>query len=204
MPHVIKTLSERRSDLRVELVDADHLVIQRLIEGGELDAGFGYLFTRTAGVHKQPLFSDPLTMVVPRDHYPQCQRMHRPEGWAATREATLIVLHKSNPLMPLINDFLTDAEAPDFRRMEVWHLATVLNMVAAGVGIAVVPASTLIAEQSRRVRPMPLGADPPAIEHCCLTKAGAGEVEGLDEFAELFSLTFQECMARARKIHAAD
>lgn len=204
MPDVIKTLSDRRPALRVELVDADQHVIQRLVDGGELDAAFGYLFTRTAGVHKQPLFSDPLTMVVPRDQYLQCQRVHCPEEWEAMREATLIVLHKSNPLMPVINDFLASAEAPDFRRMEIRHLATVLNMVAAGVGIAVIPASTLLAEQSHRVRIVPLGVDPPAIEHCCLTKAGAGEVDGLGEFAELFSLTFQESMARARKALVAD
>jgi DNA-binding transcriptional LysR family regulator len=178
--------------------------VQQLVDEGDLDAGFGYLFTQTAGVHKQPLFSDPLTLIVPRDGYLQCRSMQTAKEWACLGDATLIVLNKNNPVMPVINDFLANGRAPAMRRMEVRHLATVLSMVGAGLGVAVVPGSALIGEQSRRVRPVPLGEDPPEVEHCCLTKAGAEKVAGLDDYVRLFVAICQGSIARARQTLSAE
>lgn len=204
MPGVIKTFSETHPGVRVELVDAEQHLVQQFVDDGDLDAGFGYLFTQNAGVHKQPLFVDPLTIVVPRGQYLECRRINRSEDWAVLRDATLIVLHNRNPLMPLMERFLAQTQAPDFRRMEVRHLATVLNMVGAGLGIAVVPLSTLVGEQSRGVRPVPMGTDVPSVEHCCLTKAGVGELDALGEFVDLFSATCQEAIANASNAVLAD
>ena len=197
MPSVVKRFEEVCPEIQLEMVDAEQHIIQQLVDNGELDAAFGSLFTQTAGVRRRPLYVDRLTLIVPRSDSSACLSIQHDEDWEPLREATLICLHRSNPLQHLINDFLIQAGAPAFRRREVRHLATVIGLVAAGLGIALVPSTSLVGEEARHVRQIPLHShDPVTIEQCCLTKAGTEDVKELELFSRLLTEAYQAAMSQ--------
>lgn len=187
MPQAIKEFARLRPDLRLELIDAEQSIVQRLVDSGELDAGYGYLFNLTANVRSQSLFGDPLTLIVPQGAYEDCTEITEREDWKFLRDATLIVLDRNNPLQVLVNAFLADTEAPAFPRREARHLATVIGMVASGLGIALLPKSVLPGCRMLPLREISLGLPTPVIQHICLSKAGTGDIDGLDEFSRIFT-----------------
>ena len=191
VPSVIKLFDHGSPEIQLELVDAEQIIIQQLVDNGELDAAYGYLFTQTAGVRRQSLYVDRLTLIASPDAFAKCKSIKRGEDWEHVREATLICLHRSNPLQHLINEFLVQTEAPAFRRREVRHLATVIGLVSAGLGIALVPSTSLVGDEAGHIRQIPLGPASPLIEHCCLTKAGAERVEGLEQFSQLLAEAYR-------------
>jgi DNA-binding transcriptional LysR family regulator len=195
MPAAIRRFGSERPDLRLELVDAEQPIVQSLVDSGELDAGFGYLFNLTSGVKTRPLFADPLTLACPAELAPACHFIAKPADWEPLRGATLLVLGRTNPLQKFCNDFLADCEAPAFQRREARHLATLLGMVCEGLGITLLPASVLEAEPHRELRRIELRLQTPPIEHCLLTKAGAEPADGLDVFARIFT---QVCVGAAQ------
>ncbi|CAG2153428.1 LysR family transcriptional regulator [Cupriavidus numazuensis] len=197
MPAAIRRFSSERPDLQLELVDAEQPIVQSLVDSGELDAGFGYLFNLTSGVKIRPLFADPLVLVCPIDLAPDCRFIAKPADWEPLRGATLLVLGRTNPLQKLCNDFLADSEAPAFQRREARHLATLIGMARKGLGIALLPVSVLEPEEHRELRTIELRLQVPVIEHCVLTKAGAELADGLDVFGQIFA---QVCVAATRHL----
>jgi DNA-binding transcriptional LysR family regulator len=137
--------------------------VLRLVRAGQVDVAIvddwnGRLAAGQAALKFYPLLTDPLVLVVPRRHWAADERfplsLHRlrdepwlaPPAGEASRRAVDQVLAASGGV----------AEAPS----ELEGLATILSLVARGIGIAILPRLTLAAGDARvAVRDLP-GATP--------------------------------------------
>lgn len=75
----------------------------------------------------------------------------------------------------------------------VTHLETVLAMVEAGLGQAVVPSFAAVARRRWRVSLVPV-APRVAVDYYCIMRAGQGDGERIDAFAQCFGSVAAEHM----------
>lgn len=127
----VRIWGERRPHVPLELVTAAPDEAVRLIRDGEVDAALVRLPIDRTGLHRIPLYVETTVAVVPKDH-----------ALAATEEATVADLADEIVLHP--QDDVLDWPGGRPGRAAVSAPATTaeaVELVAAGVGLLVVPQS---------------------------------------------------------------
>ena len=179
IPDVLKRFHQLEPRLRVDVMDLDRSLIAAKVESGELDAGFGAFFTRVSGIRRQTVFPARLVLAVPGVDGDRRKSVR----WPQIDRDSLIVLPDENPIQKLVNRHL-GIQGDASPRM-VTHLETVLAMVEAGLGQAVVPSFAAVANQRWKVRLVPITPGV-ALDYYCITRAGQGDAEPIDAFARCF------------------
>ncbi|OZI72649.1 MULTISPECIES: LysR family transcriptional regulator [Bordetella] len=179
IPEVLKRFHKLAPQLRVEVMDLDRSLIAARVESGDLDAGFGAFFTRVSGIRRRTVFPARLALAVPR----LAGDRRRSVRWQQIDRDSLIALPDENPIQRLVNQHLgVQGDAP---ARVVTHLETVLAMVEAGLGQAVVPSFAAVASNRWQVRLVPV-APAVAVDYYCITRAGQGDSERIDTFVRCF------------------
>ncbi|MGG7671537.1 LysR family transcriptional regulator [Pseudomonas sp. WC2] len=138
LPELIREL-RRDSDLELGLQEMTTLQQIEALKSGRIDIGFGRIHFDDGAVHQQVLYEDPLVAVLPTGH--------RLQGETITLERLShesFVLYPANP-RPSYADHVLALFANHGMgvRVSQWanELQTALGLVAAGLGITLVPAS---------------------------------------------------------------
>ncbi len=148
LPEAIKEFRGHRPDLRIQLFDGDHASIIQMVEAGKLDIGLGVFFKPTPSIKRTPLFSFSL-MVIRADDDPALRRATT--TWSALKGETLISWMPTHRLQRLIDKHLAQAGVVSHPTVVLNYLDTLIAMVEAGEGIAVIPSFGLLASRNRRV-----------------------------------------------------
>jgi len=188
IPDVLKRFHKLAPQLRVDVMDLDRGLIAARVESGDLDAGFGAFFTRVSGIRRQTVFPARLALAVPRVESDRRRSMR----WQQINRDGLIALPDGNPIQRLVNQHL--GGQGDVPARVVTHLETVLAMVEAGLGQAVVPSFAAVASRRWKVRLVPI-VPAVAVDYYCITRAGKRDSERIDAFARCFGDVAMECMA---------
>ncbi|WP_144630707.1 LysR family transcriptional regulator [Bordetella genomosp. 13] len=179
MPEVLRRFQLRVPDTRVDVADVDRNVIQQCVERGELDAGFGAFFSRVSGIRRTSVFPSRLMLAVAQGQGKGRERAR----WRDIDPARLISLPAENAIQKMVDRHVGLSDAGS-RRM-VTHLETVLAMVEAGLGEAVVPSFAAVAGSRWRVRLVPIEPLAP-LDYYCITRAGRPEPAQIVQFREEF------------------
>jgi DNA-binding transcriptional LysR family regulator len=138
LPELIREL-RRDSDLELGLQEMTTLQQIEALKSGRIDIGFGRIHFDDGAIHQQVLYEDPLVAVLPTGH--------RLQGDTITLERLShesFVLYPANP-RPSYADHVLALFANHGMgvRVSQWanELQTALGLVAAGLGITLVPAS---------------------------------------------------------------
>lgn len=148
LPEAIKAFEANRPNLRIELFEGDPSTILQRVRSGTLDMGLGTFFKRVSGIRRTPFFRFVL-MVIRPDSDPT----FRPASttWGALKSDTLVSLPPTNPVQQLIDRHLAEARIVFRRNLILNYLETVIAMVEAGKGLAIVPSFAIPACRRRRV-----------------------------------------------------
>ena len=154
LPPAIKQFRSRRPEVQVRLVDADPATVQEQVEAGELDIGLGS-FKRVPAILRTPFFQ--FSLMVARPGTPRkagdATRV-TPRGsttWQSLKNERLIAQAPKNSIQQLINRQLARAGVTSPPALVLNRLDTILAMVEAGEGSAVVPSYALPACRYRHV-----------------------------------------------------
>jgi DNA-binding transcriptional LysR family regulator len=138
LPELIREL-RRDSDLELGLQEMTTLEQIEALKSGRIDIGFGRIHFDDGAIHQQVLYEDPLVAVLPTGH--------RLQGETITLERLShesFVLYPANP-RPSYADHVLALFANHGMgvRVSQWanELQTALGLVAAGLGITLVPAA---------------------------------------------------------------
>jgi LysR family transcriptional regulator, carnitine catabolism transcriptional activator len=136
LPQAIKEFREHQGDPQIHVFEGDPPTIKRKVQAGQLDMGLGAFLKGAAGLRRTPFFRFTL-MVIREDKDPA----FRPASttWSALKGPVLVSLPPSNPTQQLINRRLAQAGVTFERNVVFNYLDTVIGMVEAGEGIAVIP-----------------------------------------------------------------
>ncbi|MDD7920250.1 LysR family substrate-binding domain-containing protein [Actinomycetospora callitridis] len=162
--------AERRPDVPLELLGATTDDVIDRIRDGAMDAGVVRLPIDRAGLHAIPLYTETTVAVVPKDH-----------AFTAVDEAGLddladeIVLRPRDDTLPWPGD--PPGHAPAF---EATTTAEAIELVAAGVGLLVLPQSLARLHHRRDLAHRPVTDAPQS--SVVLTWPDAENTELMEEF----------------------
>ena len=159
LPPAIKQFRSRRPEVQVRLVDADPATVLQQVEAGELDIGLGS-FKRAPTILRTPFFQ--FSLMVARPGMPGRPARSRtsdgirvtPRGsttWSALKNERLIAQVPTSSVQQQINRELARAGVTSPPALVLNRLDTILAMVEAGEGIAVVASFALPACRYRNV-----------------------------------------------------
>jgi LysR family hydrogen peroxide-inducible transcriptional activator len=142
LPHVVPTIHERFPNLELLLSEEKtDVVLDRLRDGG-LDAGVLALPIRDDGLVVEPLFDEDFVLVVPADH-PLAAAPGEPVGIDVLSHERLLLLEEGHCMREHALELCDLAGATERRGFRATSLETLRQMVAAGVGMTLLPSLAL-------------------------------------------------------------
>jgi DNA-binding transcriptional LysR family regulator len=136
LPSVVRTFSERYPLIRIRVVDEAASLVLASVVTGESDFGISFMGSQVPGVAFEAIHTDPFVLAVPRGH---ALATRKTVGWPELQTERLIAVARSSGNRQLLDDALAKAGVNPTFSFEVSHIATLLSMVEAGLGLATVP-----------------------------------------------------------------
>jgi DNA-binding transcriptional LysR family regulator len=140
LPAVVRSFSERYPLIRIRVMDEASSQVLASVVSGESDFGISFMGSQLPGVEFDPIHTDPFVLALPRTH-PLAAR--KTLAWSELKTERLIAVARSSGNRQLLDDALAKAGVNPSYRFEVSHIATLLGMVDAGLGLAAVPRMAL-------------------------------------------------------------
>ena len=149
LPQLIRQYADVCPGNRIRLLDAASYEVRQAVLNHQAELGIAVNGETHPDLIETPLFDDPLVFIC-RDTHPL---QDKPSvTWADMREADLIVVSNFMATRVFMDYQLAKHGIRLNGNYEVQHHATAINLVAAGVGCAILPSSTLLEGDRAHVR----------------------------------------------------
>ncbi|WP_114968031.1 LysR family transcriptional regulator [Rhodoferax ferrireducens] len=136
LPSVLSSFSEHYPLIRIRVMDEAAGQVLASVVAGESDFGISFMGSQVPGVDFDPIHTDPFVLAMRREH-PWAKR--KTLAWSELDRERLIAVARTSGNRQLLDDALAKAGISPSYRFEVSHIATLLGMVDAGLGLATVP-----------------------------------------------------------------
>ncbi|AGB44882.1 transcriptional regulator [Mesorhizobium australicum WSM2073] len=168
VPPIIARFLRKYPEISVSIRDMPEEAIGPAIKRNEVDIAVGTSSEDDPEIAGTPLLRDRLMLVCREDHRLAKRKSVR---WAELADETMIVLAAANPLRNLVEHNLIRV-VPNFRpKYEVRFSTTAISMIAAGMGIAVLPENSSQLASAVRVTTVDL-IDPLVMRDVSLLQRG--------------------------------
>ncbi|HEV7305555.1 LysR family transcriptional regulator [Ensifer sp.] len=136
VPPIIARFLSKYPEISVNIRDMPEEQITPALKRHEVDIAVGTLSEEDPEIAATPLLRDKLMLVCREDHRFAKRKSVR---WAELKDETLITLAASNPLRNIVEHNLIRV-VPNYRpKYEVRFSTTAISMIAAGMGVSVLP-----------------------------------------------------------------
>lgn len=139
LPQLIRAYARQNPGNTLRLLDASSHDVRAAVLDGKAELGIAINGEAHAELEEVALFEDPLTLLCPTPHPLQDRRT---VGWTDLQGIDLIVVSSFMATRMFLDYQLAQRGIRLSGQYEVQHHATAINLVAAGVGCAVLPSST--------------------------------------------------------------
>ena len=147
LPEAIKEFRNHRPEMHIRVFDVGGEALTLLVEEGKLDMSLGAFFKPAAGIRRMPLYRFSLLVIRP-DNDPALRRAST--TWSALKGESLISLAPGNLVQEFIDKNLARANVTIRPRAVYNYLDTIIAMVEADEGVAVIPSYVLPACRNRK------------------------------------------------------
>jgi LysR family transcriptional regulator, carnitine catabolism transcriptional activator len=147
LPNAIKEFREHRPDLRIRVLDVGGEALTRLVQERKLDMSIGGFFKPAPEIRRTPLFRFCL-MVIRPDSDPALRRVST--TWTALKGERVLAL-TPGVVQDFIDKHLARIKVKVAPQATFSYLDTLIAMVEAGEGIAIVPSFVIPACHHRKV-----------------------------------------------------
>jgi DNA-binding transcriptional LysR family regulator len=182
LPQVFTTFRAAHPQVSLRLFDADLRDVEAMVAAGDADVGLGFFFKAAAGLERTPVGRFHLMRVAPCDGDGEEPPAIGTAPWSALRSAELLGLPPGNPIQKVIDQHLATIGRADAQRPAFNFFGTLISMVEAGFGTAVMPTFALAACRRHRVRTDVLTKPKVGLDFFRITKRGAHETEAMRAF----------------------
>ena len=148
LPEAISEFRDHRPDLRIRVFDVGGEALTRLVKEGKLDMSIGGFFTPMPEIRRSPLFRFCL-MVARPDKDPALRRSS--STWSSLTGEKVLALTPNNVVQDFIDGHLAKAKVHLKPFATFNYLDTLIAMVEAREGIAIIPSFVLPACRNRKV-----------------------------------------------------
>jgi DNA-binding transcriptional LysR family regulator len=140
VPQLIRQYANLYPDNRIRILDATSSEVRKAVLNQQAEIGIALHGEKHPDLIEAPLFDDPLVFIC-QDTHPLKDK--KSVSWSDMRDADLIVVSSFTSTRVLMDYQLAQHDIRLNGSYEVQHHATAINLVAAGVGCAILPSSTL-------------------------------------------------------------
>ena len=141
LPSVMQAFAQTHPEVRVNLADVDVGQVRRTVLEGEADLGLGFFVKQSVGLLRQPLCKFRLMRISPGG--PSGGGMRPSQPWSNLANVPLVSLPADNPIQGVIEKQLAATGRGHGERRRVNLIGTIIAMVRAGHGDAVIPSFVL-------------------------------------------------------------
>ncbi|MCK9904790.1 DNA-binding transcriptional regulator OxyR [Parafrankia colletiae] len=140
LPRLLPSLRARRPEARLRLREAQTHALLEELRGGALDLALLALPNDEPGVAELPLYDEDFVLVTPADH-PMAGGSGLPVGALGGQE--LLLLEDGHCFRAQALDVCREAGARERSALRGASLSTIVQMVAGGLGLTLVPAAAV-------------------------------------------------------------
>jgi LysR family carnitine catabolism transcriptional activator len=141
LPEVINAFNTSHPQVQVQLEDVDVSVVRQRILEGEADIGLGFFIKPSVGLLRQPLCTFRLMCISPPEK--STGSLSSSQTWSSLAKLPLISLPSNNPIQAMIETHLARIGRAHEERPRMNLIGTLIAMVRAGRGHAIVPSFAL-------------------------------------------------------------
>ena len=141
LPGVVRAFARSHPGVRLQLADVDVQAVRRKVLEGDADIGLGFFVKPSVGLIRQPLCKFRLMCISPPSGKAGVVGPGR--TWNSLANLLLIGLPLDNPIQALIETHLDRIGRAHEERPAVNLIGTLIAMVRAGIGHAIVPSFAL-------------------------------------------------------------
>ena len=182
LPQVFSTFRAAHPQVSLRLFDADLRDVEAMVAAGDADMGLGFFFKAAPGLERTPVGRFQLMRVSRLDDDADVPPGVGTAPWSSLRGAELVGLPPGNPIQKVIDQHLATIGRADAQRPAFNFFGTLISMVEAGFGTAVMPTFALAACRRHRVRTDVLAKPKVGLDFYRITKRGAHETEAMQAF----------------------
>jgi LysR family transcriptional regulator, hydrogen peroxide-inducible genes activator len=199
LPHLLLALRRARPDYELHLWEAQTTVLLQRLRSGELDLCLLALPVEGEDLVTQELGTEPFALLLPRGHRLADRRALRQADLAGEQ---VLLLEDGHCLRTQALEVCSLAGAHEAPEVHASSLATVVQMVANGQGITLLPATAIAVEvRSRRGLVLRTFAEPaPARVIGLVWRRGAARANDHRAVAALFRTEIGQRIEEARSI----
>ncbi|WP_313263182.1 LysR family transcriptional regulator [Sphingobacterium sp.] len=140
LPELLVNLKQHQPDIELSLHELANETQLDLLEKKELDLGFVRLSETPPGLHSLPIHTEHFSLVLPNDH----PLLKSPQpSLDALKDESFILFSKnySHSYYDLVMSIFSDHKFIPKVTLRTVNALTIFNMVAQGLGVAIVPSS---------------------------------------------------------------
>jgi DNA-binding transcriptional LysR family regulator len=153
LPAVIREYATRHPGNRIRIIESNAADVGRTVLHDQAEFGITIQLERTPDLLEEAILREPF-MFFCRDEHPLSK--HKSVKWRELGETELIMVGGLSGNRALLDHQLARNRLSLSGTYEVEHLSTAIGLVAAGVGSAILPYSTIQEGSYPRVRRIPL------------------------------------------------
>jgi len=140
LPSVLKDFHNSNPAVRVKVIDESAQIVLDSVTAGHADFGLNFLGSQEPDLDFMPIREERYVAVVPSSH-PLAQR--KTVAWKLLEKEPLVSVSSSSGNRLIIDSaFAKSAKRPSIQ-YEINHVTGAINLVAAGLGIAIIPGLAL-------------------------------------------------------------
>lgn len=136
LPNVLRAYHEQYPKIRVRIIDDSANAVLESVARGEADFGINIIGTQEPAIDFQAILKESFVAACRRDH-PLAKK--RKVTWAELGQYDFMTVDKSSGNRLLMDLALANSDVKLSWCYEARHVSTLLGMVEAGLGVAVVP-----------------------------------------------------------------
>lgn len=141
LPNAIKRFRAAGNAARIRLLDYTANAVAESVAKAEADFGICSIPALEPNTRFEPLFDDQIVLVLPSDHPLSTKAVVR---WSDVKDQDLIVPARGTGNRLLIDEAMARSRLPLGWSYEISRSTTALDLVAAGIGIALLPRSAMM------------------------------------------------------------
>ena len=190
LPDVMREFHATHPHIKLVVKDVERPFIQAMVERGEVDLGLGILLKPVSGIQRESLHQLSLLCISPKTKKvkgKQPQSKRQTVSWSELKSSPLIGLPADNDIQQLIDGHLEQIERANESRATFHNMLTVIAMVEAGLGQAVLPSFVRAACQRYQVDVWDLAKPHVPLDLYVISKRGVSAPSAAPIFIEAFS-----------------
>ncbi|WP_213959148.1 MULTISPECIES: LysR family transcriptional regulator [unclassified Variovorax] len=181
LPQVFRDFRLSHPTVSLRLFDADLRDVEAMVASGEADLGLGFFFKAASGLERRPIGRFHLMRVAPSASQ-EVQAATGTAPWTALRSVELLGLPPGNPIQKVIDVHLGTIGRADAQRQSFNFLGTLISMVEAGFGTAIMPTFATAACRRHRVQTDVLLKPKVSMDFFRISKRGARDSDAMADF----------------------